>query len=60
MAATLRLQVQVGPQEEDLEEADDMPKAKIARPRLGGWRNSKAMINTCGYVLNIDVTLIIK
>ena len=33
MAATLRLQVQVGPQEEDLEEADDMPKAKIARPR---------------------------
>ena len=53
MAATLRLQVQVGPQEEDLEEADDMPKAKIARPRLGGWRNSKAMINTCGYVLNM-------
>ena len=35
MAATLRLQVQVGPQEEDLGEVDDMPKELDSQASVG-------------------------
>ena len=35
MAATLRLQVQVGPQEEDLGEVDEMPKELDSQALVG-------------------------
>ena len=35
MAATLRLQVQVGPQEEDLGEVDEMPKELDSQASVG-------------------------